>query len=265
MSFCSWSEREGRDVIFWVALRKELLEQWRSYRLLAVGVVLVLFGLASPLIAKYTPEFIKLVPMGEELAKLMPPPTAADAVEQYLKNSSQFGILLALLVTMGAVAQEKDKGTAALMLVKPLPRGVFLVAKFVALGLTFAVSILLAGLACYYYTLLLFGSLDFVAWLALNGLLLLMLLVYVAATLLFSTLTRSQVVAGGLGFAFLMALGAVGAIPGVGQYLPAHLLAGARALMGGGGGTFWPAVWVSLGLILASLVAAWLIFEQQEL
>jgi ABC-2 type transport system permease protein len=252
-------------MIFWVALRKELLEQWRSYRFLVVVVVLLLFGLASPLIARYTSEIVKLVPGGADLAQLIPPPTMADAVDQYLKNSTQFGILLAILITMGAVAQEKDRGTAALMLVKPLPRGVFLLAKFVAIGLTFAVSVLLAGLGCYYYTLLLFGPLDLVAWLGLNGLLLLTLLVYVAATLFFSTLTKSQVVAGGLGFAFLIVLGAVGAIPGWGEFLPAQLSAWGRGLVVGSRGTFWPAMGVSLGLILASLVGAWQVFERQEL
>ena len=95
--------------IFWVALRKELIEQWRSYRLVVVGAVLLVFGLASPLLAKYGPEVIRLaLPEGEEILKLIPSPTAADAVAQYLKNISQFGILLAVLMTMGSVAQEKD-------------------------------------------------------------------------------------------------------------------------------------------------------------
>jgi hypothetical protein len=31
------------------------------------------------------------------------------------------------------------------------------------------------------------------------------------------------------------------------------------------GGTFWPALGASLGLILATLVAAWQILERQEL
>jgi ABC-type transport system involved in multi-copper enzyme maturation permease subunit len=156
-------------MIFLAALRKELLEQWRTYRLLAVGVVLVVFGLLSPLIAKYTPEIIKLIPNGEALSHLLPTPTAMDAVTQYIKNIGQFGVILALLLTMGAVAQEKDKGTAAMMLVKPLPRATFLVAKFTALALTFTATIAIAGAACYYYTWLLFGALDAPRWLALNG------------------------------------------------------------------------------------------------
>src|SRR3990172_1804393 len=112
--------------IFFVALRKELIEQWRTYRLLIALAVLVAFGFLSPLTAKYTPEILKLIPEGEAMAKLFPAPSAPHAV-----------------------AQEKDKGAAAMMLVKPLPRGAFLAAKFTALGVTFAASIALAAVACW--------------------------------------------------------------------------------------------------------------------
>ena len=252
--------------IFWVAFRKELIEQWRSYRLLVVGVVLLAFGFASPLLAKYTPEIVRLaLPEGQEILNLIPTPTSVDAVSQYLKNITQFGILLAVLMAMGSVAQEKDKGTAALMLVKPMPRGVFLVAKMAALGLTFATGIFLAGAACYYYTLLVFDSLSLPAWLALNGLLLLYILVYVALTLLCSTLSKSQVVSGALAFGFLVVLSALGALPRVGDWMPGKLTAWAGGLFVGGGDSGWPALAASTGLIVVALLAAWLILERQEL
>jgi ABC-2 type transport system permease protein len=252
--------------VFWVALRKELLEQWRSYRLVIVGSVLLVFGFASPLLAKYGPEMIRLaLPEGDAILQLIPKPTTADAVSQYIKNISQFGILLAVLMTMGSVAQEKDKGTAALMLVKPLPRLVFLAAKMAALGLTFATGIVLAGVACYYYTMLVFETLSLSAWLALNGLLLLFILVYVALTLLCSTLSKSQVVSGALAFGFLVVLSALGAVPRLGDYLPGRLTTWAASLFAGGGDSAWPALAVSVGVIVAALLAAWLIFERQEL
>lgn len=250
---------------FFVALRKELLEQWRTYRLLVVAVVLLVFGLLSPLTAKFMPEMFKMLPQGEQFAALIPPPTAADAVGQYVKNSTQFAVILALLVTMGAVAVEKDKGTAALMLVKPLSRLSFLLAKFVALGVTFAVGIALAALACYYYTLLLFAALDVPAWLALNGLLLVFVLVYVALTLLSSTVSRSQVVAGGLGFGWILLLSLVGAIPQVGDVMPGALVSWGSRLVLGDAETAWPALAVSVGLIVAALAGAWIIFRRQEL
>ena len=151
------------------------------------------------------------------------------------------------------------------MLVKPMPRWVFLVAKMVALGLTFAVGILLAGAACYYYTMLVFEALSLPAWLALNGLLLLFILVYVALTLLCSTLSRHQVVSGALAFGFLVVLSALGAVPRLGEAMPGSLITWAGGLAAGEGGSAWPALAVSVGLIVLALLVAWVILEKQEL
>ena len=253
-------------MIFFVALRKELLEQWRSYRLLVVVAVLFAFGLISPLTVKFTPQLLaNVLPNGEDIAQLLPPPTAATVVTDYVENISLFGVILALLMAMGAVAQEKDRGTAALMLVKPMPRQVFLWAKFVALGLTFTVGITIASAAAYYYTIALFEALDILRWLALNGLMLLFLLVYVALTLLCSTVSRSQVLAGGLAFGLVILLVSLGAIPDIRPYLPGQLLAWGAGLAAGDGAASWPALGVSAGLVMAALTAARAIFERQEL
>ena len=254
-------------MIFWTALRKELIEQVRTHRLLIVVAILTLFGMASPVLAKYTPELLKMaIPedQAQGLLGLIPTATAGDSAAQYVKNTVQFGVLLALLMAMGSVAVEKDKGTAALMLVKPLPRWAFLLAKFAALGITFAAGVVLAGLASYLYTVLLFGTVSAAAWLAMNALILLCLLVYLALTLLCSTLTHSQIVAAGMAFGALILLAIVSALPKVGDWAPTQLANWGAALVMGTGTSAWPAVWVSLGLIAVSLVAAWVVFERQE-
>ncbi len=250
---------------FFPSLRKEFLQLARTYRLLMLAIILVAFGLASPLLAKLLPEMMRLVPGGEEFVPLIPEPTLADAVTQYVKNTSQFGLLMALLLAMGAVAQEKERGTAVLVLVKPLPRSIFLLAKFVALALAFLLCLALAGLGGYYYTMLLFTAPDTWGWLAMNLLLWVYMLVYVALTLLASVLVRSQVAAAGLGFGALLLLGALGAIPGLGQYLPGQLATWGGALLADPMARSWPALWISLGLIAASLLAAWVVFRRQEL
>ncbi|MEZ0396541.1 MAG: ABC transporter permease subunit [Anaerolineales bacterium] len=251
---------------FFVALRKEWLEQGRTNRLLIVAAVLTAFGLASPLLAKFTPELLKSIPdMPLDLAALIPPPSVADAVAQYVKNMSQFGILLAVLMSMGAVAQEKERGTAALVLTRPLSRLEFLLAKFAALGLVFAVSLAAAALGCWYYTLLLFEPLAWGPFLALNGLMLVVFLVYIAVTLLCSTLARTQGAAAGLAFAALLLVAGVGSLPRLGEYFPGRLFEwGAGLALGRGGDPAWPALGVSLGLMIAALLAAWLIFRRQE-
>jgi ABC-2 type transport system permease protein len=255
-----------------IALKKEYLEQLRTYRLLIAGAVLLLFGLASPLLAKLTPELLGMLPEVEGLAALIPEPSTRDAVAQYLENVSQFGVILALLLTMGVVAQEKDKGTAAMMLVKPLTRSHFLAAKFMATATTFAVSLALAGLACWYYTLLLFEPIPFGPWLALNGLIWLMIMVYVAITLLCSVLARSVTAAGGLAFGALILVGLLSVVPQLGRLLPGALARwGAELVLASLPGAAaapepaWAALAASLGLIATALIAAGAIFKRQEL
>jgi len=251
---------------FWIVLRKELVEQWRTRRAWIVGAVLIGFGLASPLLAKLTPQLLKALPdVPPGLAEMIPEPTLADAVAQYIKNLSQFGILLAWLMSMGAVAQEKERGTAALVLAHPLPRPIFVLTKFAALMILFGANLFLAALGGWYYTLLLFEALPWGTFLALNGLMWLVFLVYIAVTLLCSTLTRSQSAAAGLSFGALLVLLVAGSLPGVGKYLPSRLFDWGEALALGGETTAWSAFWVSLALIVAALGAACLIFERQEL
>jgi len=247
-----------------VAFRKEWLELIRNYRLLVVAIVLVFFGLTSPVLAKFTPELITLIPTGG-ISIQMPPPTVMDAIGQYIKNMAQFGIILALLLSMGAVAQEKDKGTAAMMLVKPLPRSAFLGAKFLGLAAIFAITITAAGIACYYYTMLLFEAMNILHWLVLNLLIFVYVLVFVALTLFCSTITKSQAAAGGIALGLMVILGLIGAIPGLGKYLPGELITWGTRLMYGDTTTSWTAFGISVGLIVIPLLAAWLIFKNQEL
>lgn len=251
---------------FLVVLRKELMEQWRTKRLLIVAAVLVIFGLVSPLLAKVTPDLLKSIPdMPPGLADLIPAPTLADAVGQYVKNMSQFGILLAVLMSMGAVAQEKERGTAVMALTHPVSRLTFLLAKFSALGVTFAASLAVGALGCWYYTLLLFDVLAWGPFLALNGLMLVVFLVYVAVTLLCSTLARTQGAAAGLAFAALVLVAGVGSLPRIGEYFPGQLFGWGASLVLGKGEPAWAALWVSLGMIVISLAAAWQVFRHQEL
>ncbi len=247
-----------------VAFHKEWMELIRSYRLLVVAVVLVFFGLTSPFLTKFTPELLAAIPT-EGMTIEMPPPTVEMAIGQYVKNMAQFGIILGILLTMGTISQEKDKGTAAMMLVKPLSRGAFMGAKFLALATMFAISLVLAGIACYYYTMLLFEAMDILRWLVLNTMIFFYTLVPVALTLLCSTLTKSQAAAGGIALGLIVIPGSIGSILGFGKYLPGELITWGTRLMLGDATTSWIAFGITIGLIVIPLLTAWLIFNRQEL
>ena len=253
---------------FMTVFRKEIQEQWRTYRFLIVAAVFAAFGLASPLLAKFTPEMLKAIPgVTPELQAALaaiPAPTITDAIAQYVKNMSQFGILLALLMTMGVVVQEKERGTAAFFLTRPVSRETFLLAKFAALAVTFIASLALAAIGCWYYTFVLFAPLAWGLFLALNGLMLVVFLVYMALALLASTIARTNGTAVGLAVMALILLGGIGALPSIGEYFPGRLFSWGTTLLLGGKATAWPALGISLGIIAVALLAACLIFRRQE-
>jgi ABC-2 type transport system permease protein len=247
-------------------LRKEVLEQWRTRRLIVVAIVFVALGIGSPYLARYTAELIEALGAGP-FEIVVPEPTVADAVSQFLRNLGQAGILTSILLAMGSVATEKERGTAALVLSKPASRGAYLVTKLVAIGITIATGLLLAGIVGYAYTALLFEAPSIAGWLGMTTLLLLSLLSYAALTFLGSTLTRSALAAAAIGIGGMIVLAIVATIPTLAPYLPAGLSgepAAALALGTDPGPLLGPLV-ANLGLTVGLVVLSWLAFRRQEL
>jgi ABC-2 type transport system permease protein len=247
-----------------VLLRKEFLEQWRTLRFQVVAAVFVLIGLSSPLLARFTPEILAAVG-GSQFHIVLPPPSTVDAVDQLLKNLGQLGAVIAILLPMGAVAAEKERGTGALLLTKPAGRGAFLVSKVVALAATLGAGVALASVGAWFYTLVLFEALPPVGFAAAALLEWLSLLAVASITFLGSTLTRSPLVAGGLGFVGFIVFGLVSVLPAIGRYSPVALATPAHQLaLGQPADALGPTVATLLVVVVFGL-ASWLAFRRQEL
>ncbi len=249
---------------FVVFLRKELREAWRTSRLLVIALIFLAFGLMSPVLAKYTPDLLKS--LGGSVQIVIPPPQTADAVDQFLKNVGQNGIFVAILLAMGIVAREKERGTAAFVLTKPVTRLAFLVAKLAGLVATLSVGLVIAGIGDYLYTALLFTPLSVGGFLVSCLLVLLSLLAYATITFLGSTLTPSSLPAAGIGLAAWLLLAIVGTLPNIGDYTPGALLGPARAIaLGTAPQHLGQSLLGTCFLIGAAVVLAWLSFRSQEL
>ncbi len=252
---------------FATLLRKEMLEQWRTRRLVIVGIVFLAFGIMSPLLAKFTPEILKAVGTGMPGATIeLPPPTTADAVAQLAKNVGQIGVLVAILLAMGSVAAEKERGTAAFILTLPAGRGAFLLAKLIALGITLLVGIVVAGLADWFYTAILFEPLAAPGFVAVVLLLWLQMLAFAAITFLASTVAGSQLVAGGVGFVAFVLVAIVGALPTIGDWTPLALSSAAIDMaLGKTPAALVQPVVASVAIVVVCAIAAWASFRRQEL
>lgn len=247
-------------------LNKEWLESWRTYRTAIVWVVLFAFGLLSPLLARYTPELVRSVPdLPPGFAELVPDPTIQDAIAQYVENVSLFGVLLVIVVSMGSVAGERERGSAVLLLTKPLRPALIILTKWIVGMGVLLVGVLLAGLACWFYTWILFEPLDLGASLVLNTLLYVVLGFYLTLAILASSLAPTQMMASAGAFGLLVVSLVLGALPGVGELMPAELLAWGRALFVSSDGSSWSALLFTLALTCFSLTLACLYWERVEI
>lgn len=253
--------------VFGIALRKELVQMWRTKRLLAVAAVFGLFGMASPVMAYFMPQMFKAIPGAEQFAGLIPQPTVVDALTQFSKNITQFGFILAIFMGMSAVAGEKERGTASLVLSKPMTRWAFVTSKFTAQALVYIAGFLLALLGAFFYILVLFGPFNFGTLAFITFLLLAWLLPFVAITLVSSVIGGSTTGAAGIALVGAVVLLLAGNIPQYGSLMPSGLTAWAGQIGAGmqpvspNGG----ALAASLVLTVVGLVVAIAVFEQQEL
>jgi len=177
-------------------LKKELKEQLRTYKLLIVAGVFLIFGFSTPLLLKYMSKLLELA--GEDIVIEMPEPTAMMTLGEHAEKLAQIGILIAVLIGMGAIAQKRERGTVAMILSKPVSRGAFVVAKLVAMSTSFIIAPGVRLAACSIYTLLLIEPANASGFLGLNVLMALFFVLCLAVTLLFSSIFRNQLAAGGI-------------------------------------------------------------------
>lgn len=139
---------------FCVFTIKELKEQIKTFKGIVVAVILLIFGMTSPLMAKLTPDIIKMANIGIEIK--IPAPTYIDAYTQFFKNISQIVFIVIILVYSGSIVSETSKGTALLMLTKRLSRKAFLLSKFVSAAIVWTISYAASAALCIVYTNYLF-------------------------------------------------------------------------------------------------------------
>lgn len=131
-------------------VKKEFMENTRNYRLFLLLTLFVIFGIMSPLAAKFTPELIAtFLPSMSEL----PIPVALDSWAQFYKNISSLGFSLMIILFSNMLSSEYDKGTLIIMLTKGLTRPKVIAAKFTVAVAMMSICYWLSFAITYGYTL----------------------------------------------------------------------------------------------------------------
>jgi ABC-2 type transport system permease protein len=182
-------------------LRKENGEWWHTSRwwtqsllwLLIVNGILALALWALP-IASPEEEFDTI-----------------DNLGIFFQVMSQFTVFAVIVITQGALIGEKQSGTAAWIMSAPVSRNAFILAKLVANAIGFLFAIILVQGLVAYVQLSLFdgGPLPLVPYLTLLALVSLILLFYLALTLMLGAFfdTRGPVLGIAIGVAIASMIG----------------------------------------------------------
>lgn len=244
---------------------KEFTESIRTYKLLIVFAVFLLFGMLNPITAKVMPDiFASVMPTGMEIT--IPTPSALDAWTQFYKNMAGLQMIVFVIVFSGLVASELSKGTLVNMLTKGLKRKTVILSKFTATTTIWTIAYAICFGVTYGYTLFLLpGELPNILFAALGMWLfgILMITVMLLGGVLFANLYGALLVTGG--FAALLML--LHIIPSLQSYNPYKLASENLALLTGSVNTtsFYMAMFVT---VLLSGLFLWLsvtLFNKKQL
>lgn len=248
---------------FGALLDKELVEQWRTLRMPSFLAVFLFIGITSPASARYLPNLMETIG-GPSFAAAFPTPTIVDAYAQLAKNVVQIGAIVVIVISMASVSSERERGTLAFLLSKPVARSVFLAAKLGGLGATIGLGMVIAAVAAYLYTTLLFAP-PGVGFVLLCVASLLALLVFATITLAASVATGSAVAAGGIGLSALVVSGVLSMVPNIGPYTPAGAVTRAVEVVGGAGADLLIApLFAQAAFVALAFATAILTFRHQE-
>lgn len=131
-------------------IKKEFMENSRNFRLLIMLALFVIFGMLSPLSARFMPELISS--FAPDLQITIVAPVALDSWAQFYKNVSQLGINIFLILFSGCLSNEYAKGTLTIMLTKGLPRPAIIFSKYIVSAAIMTLSYWMCFGITYGYT-----------------------------------------------------------------------------------------------------------------
>ena len=201
---------------------KELIKTGKFYALL---FVFLFFSISSPLIAKFTPEIVKSLvkEQNAEILIKLPPPTWKDSFIQFFKNLNQLIFLVLVIVFIGSISEEKNKGTAVMVVVKGIDRRKWVLSKFIFQVLTALVLLFISYFICLYYSFLLFPETKIIPSFSATILYAIYIIFILSLTTFSSSVGKNIIQSGGIFFGFFVILNLLSIFPRLNPYNPMYL------------------------------------------
>lgn len=155
---------------FSILFQKEWRENVRNFKILWIPLVFILFGISEPLTYYYLPQILNAVgnmpsDMVFQLPEYKPEQIVMSTIGQY-----QFiGMLIVAFGFAGIIARERKNGTATMIYVRPISYTGYVLSKLAIMVILIIGSVCIGLLANVYYTYILYGAVDGVAFIGFIG------------------------------------------------------------------------------------------------
>ncbi len=202
--------------------RLEWLRLLRTRSWIALAAVFLFFGLLGPISARYMEEIVQR--FAGDVSIILPPPTPATGLEQYLGNVMQIGLLVVLAVAASALAFDQPIERAAFYRSRVRRVWTLLAPRVAVMTLATVAAFVLGTLGAWYETVVLLGDLPIGAMLL--GMLLtsLYLAFAVAVTAAVSSFVRAPLVIVPIAAGLLILVPLLGLFGAIRDWLPSVLL-----------------------------------------
>lgn len=247
-------------------IKKEFMEQIRTFRILILFSVFFLFGLMSPLTAKMLPEIMSGMKI-DGMVITIPEATVMDAYVQFFKNMTQMGVIVILLVFGGMISNELTRGTLINILAKGLGRHTVILSKYTAALAVWTVVLAFAGLVNQGYTMYLFDTSG------IQNILFSLFCLWLFGAFLLALIILSSILTGGsfggliLTATVLVALLLLNIFPGLEKFNPIYLSSHNTEFLSGNlqpSDALWPAL-ITIGMIVGAIIASISVFRKKKL
>ncbi len=207
-----------------ILLKKDLLELYRTNKILILGIIFLLVGIMSPLFAFYTPHIMEMV--AKEYPDVIiefPDPTYIDSYMQLFKNISQIGLFVLIIVYSSLIVEERQKATYANLLINGTTRLNFILSKVIAQVIVFTIVYIASITSFLIYTAILFDTVFAVNFLIAISSYYVYSIFLIGIINLISSLSKTVITTIILNFLIFFILMASNFIPKIGKYLPNYL------------------------------------------
>lgn len=245
-----------------ILMKKDARELIRSKKALILGIIFILFGLTSSLLAYYTPELIKS--LGGTMQVQMPKPTILDSYDQLTKNFSGLVTYILIVIFSGEIANERMRGQLTTLMNNNVRKAQFIASKVITQVIFTALAFVVAVCAFAFYNAILFNK----ALAEHSVLSLATLLVYlffiIALVNFFGSFAKNTAVTMVASFVVTIFI-AVFNLFKFGKYMPNYLITlSVNVIRGHNIMNAVQTIWVTVGLTLVLIIASLIICRNKD-